>query len=34
MELYDKLKAKYPAEHLSLSTSQTVIEEEDPSATI
>ena len=33
MELYDKLKAKYPAKHLSLSTSQTVIEEEDPSAT-
>ena len=34
MELYDKLTAKYPAEHFSVSTTQTVIEEESPSASL
>ena len=32
MELYDKLTAHYPAEHFSVSTTQTVIEEESSSA--
>lgn len=34
MELYDKLTAQYPAEHFSVSTTQTVIEEESPSASL
>ena len=33
MELYDKLTAHYPAEHFSVSTTQTVIEEDEPLAT-
>ena len=33
MELYNKLTAKYPAEHFSMSTTQTVIEENDQLAT-
>lgn len=33
MELYDKLTTKYPAEHFSTSTTQTVIEEDDQQAT-
>lgn len=33
MELYDKLTAKYPAEHFLTSTTQTVIEEDDQLAT-
>lgn len=32
MELYDKLTAHYPAKHFSVSTTQTVIEEESSSA--
>ena len=32
MELYDKLTAQYPAEHFSVSTTQTVIDEDDPQA--
>lgn len=32
MELYDKLTSKYPDEHFSMSTTQTVIEEDDPNA--
>ena len=32
MELYDRLTAKFPANHFSTSTTQTVIEEEDPNA--
>lgn len=32
MELYDKLTAKYPFHHFSMSTTQTVIEEDDPNA--
>lgn len=34
MELYDKLTAHYPAEHFSVSTTQTVIEEENPAASL
>lgn len=33
MELYDKLSNVYPADHLSVSTTQTIIEETCPSAT-
>lgn len=33
MNLYDKLTAKYPAKHFSISTTQTVIEEDAPEAT-
>lgn len=32
MELYDKLIARYPAEHFSVSTTQTTIEEESAEA--
>ena len=32
MELYDKLTAKYPFHHFSTSTTQTVIDEDDPNA--
>lgn len=32
MELFDKLSSIYPANHFSLSTTQTVVEEEDPKA--
>lgn len=33
MELYDKLLNVYSADHLSISTTQTIIEEDDPGAT-
>lgn len=32
MELYDKLISRYPAEHFSVSTTQTTIEEESAEA--
>ena len=32
MELYDKLTAKYPAEHFSVNTTKTMIEEDEPQA--
>lgn len=32
MELYDKLSNVYPADYLSISTTQTIIEETDPGA--
>ena len=32
MELYDKLTARYPSKYFSVSTTQTVIEEESSEA--